>query len=249
MHTYVRSLVLIMFLMIGCSAVVGAHEQEKFRYRYHYVSLDQAILPDGFTSFTGAKIVDSGRVYGTVDDADGCSPAVAVWQDGRVRVLVDGGGATTANDLGTVGGLVWRDCANFVAQAALFRSGGIKLLPPLPNDVFSFVFQLTNTGIAFVSSFDGTGFPYYLHWRGNMKRVDFGPGEVLADPSINNFGVIGGTYVHPGSSRFNPDTRAFRRSPSGVKTLLDPRPTETISWGKRINNHGDVLGYSFSVFL
>ena len=234
-------------LGIACfhAEIAEAGKPAEAKYRYHYVSLDQAELPDGFTSFTGGKVVDSGKVYGTVDDLDGCSPAVAVWQDGRVRVLVDGGEANTANDLGTAGGLVWRDCANFLARAALFRRSGIKLLPPLPNDLFSFVFQLTNSGIAFLSSSSDTDSSFFLYWRGRVLSPNFGPGSVRFTPRVNNFGVIGGTYVQPNSSPFNADTRAFRLGPFGVKTLLDPRPTEPISWGESINNRGDVLGYSF----
>src|SRR5262249_27393828 len=42
------------------------------------------------------------------------------------------------------------------------------------------------------------------------------------------------------------DARAFRFDPStGNATLLDPLPTESLSWGIGINSRGDVLGYSF----
>ena len=109
------------------------------KYRYHYISLDQAELPGGFAFFSPAEVVDSGKVYGTLlrsDDPDGCFPAVGVWQDGRVRRLVDGGTRRPPTASGTIGGTVVRDCAG---KVALFRRGGVKLIPTPPSALFSFV--------------------------------------------------------------------------------------------------------------
>jgi hypothetical protein len=226
-------------------AAATAHAQ----YRYHYVSLDNAMLPDGFAFFDPAEVVDNGKVYRTLlrpDDPDRCFPSVAVWQDGRVRVLVDGGTAGAANNRGTVGGNAVRDCTR---RLALFKKGRVELVPPLPDDLFSFILQLTDAGIAFISSFTSEGAPLFLYRRGHLTPLSLGlnldAGGARAFPRVNNSGMIGGTYVQPGSDPFQSDTRAFRFYPSGSLTLLQPRPTEPISWGEGINNRGDVLGYSF----
>ena len=228
----------------GAQAAAPADAQ----YRYHYVSLDNAMLPDGFAFFNPAKVVDNGKVYGTLlrpDDPDRCFPSVAVWQDGRVRVLVDGGAAGVANNRGTVGGNAVRDCTR---RLALFKKGRVELVPPLPDDLFSFILQLTDSGIAFISSFTSEGAPLYLYRRGHLTPLSLGlnldAGGARAFPRVNNSGMIGGTYVQPGSDPFQSDTRAFRFH-SGTIKLLHPRPTEPISWGEGINDHGDVLGYSF----
>src|SRR5689334_15971501 len=71
------------------SAAAPADEQ----YRYHYISLDQAELPTGYEFFFPSSVIDNGRVYGTAlrtDDPNGCSPSVAVWQNGRVSIVADG---------------------------------------------------------------------------------------------------------------------------------------------------------------
>ena len=99
----------VLALTLGLSAVV-AQAQE---HRYHYVSLDQAPLPSGFTFFLPAAINDSGRVYGTACDATFNVCNIAFYADGAVTVLQAAGGA--------VGGFVVIDPQNFVAQAALFR--------------------------------------------------------------------------------------------------------------------------------
>src|SRR5438034_9311199 len=99
----------VLALTLGLSAVV-AQAQE---HRYHYVSLDQAPLPSGFTFFLPAAINDSGRVYGTACDARFSVCNIAFYADGAVTVLQAAGGA--------VRGFVVIDPQNFVAQAALFR--------------------------------------------------------------------------------------------------------------------------------
>src|SRR4051794_30846922 len=96
---------------LGCMACFHVEKAQAAapadsQYRYHYVSLDQAELPTGFEFFFPGKVVDNGRVYGTAirtNDPDGCSPSVAVWQNGRVSILADGFGGP-ANNSGTVGG-------------------------------------------------------------------------------------------------------------------------------------------------
>src|SRR5207249_8605874 len=99
----------VLALTLGLWALVAQARE----HRYHYVSLDQAPLPSGFTFFLPAAINDSGRVYGTACDATFNVCNIAFYADGAVTVLQAAGGA--------VGGFVVIDPQNFVAQAALFR--------------------------------------------------------------------------------------------------------------------------------
>ena len=204
-------------------------------------------MPEGFAFFSPAEVVDSGKVYGTLlrsDDPDGCFPAVGVWQDGRVRRLVDGGTAQAANSSGTIGGTVVRDCAG---KVALFRRGGVKLIPTPPSALFSFVAQLTDPGVVLVRSLVATGFADELYRRGRVIPLDLGPGNVLHS-SIDRFGGrVAGTYIQPDSGSGSDDTRAFLyRTRSGTMRFLQPRPTEHVSWGLGIYDNGDVLGYSWN---
>lgn len=249
----IRVMQIVMSLV--CAAEIAIHAAwaeagapAHAQYRYHYISVDQAVRPDGFEFFSPAHVVDSGKVYGTLfrsDDPDGCFPAIGVWQEGRVRIVVEGGSAEAANNSGTVGGTVVRECAG---KLALFRRRGAEPIPTPPNAFISFVAQLTDSGIAVISSFilpEGR-FVFELYRRGHALPVDLGPGSVDT-PRVSEFGgIIAGTYVQPGSGLLSDDTRAFRHLTSlGTTTFLQPRPTERASWGQAIHDNGDVLGYSF----
>jgi hypothetical protein len=62
----------LLALLLSLWTVAG-HAQEP---RYRYVSLDQVVLPPGFTSFSPSAIQESGRVYGTLCDST-CSVTAA----------------------------------------------------------------------------------------------------------------------------------------------------------------------------
>jgi hypothetical protein len=211
-------------------------------YHYHYISLDNAELPSGFSSFFPAKVVDGGQVYGTAsraDDPNGCAPSAAVWQKGKVTVL-DDGFVTTANNKGVIAVGLILDCATFKVQAALLNRNSTEFIPPLPGEVFSSVLRLTDSGIALVESYDAdSNLTRYLYRRGHVTSLNLGGSYV------NDSGLVAGTFA-PSGSPFDPGTQAFRyRPPSSTRTLLPPRPTEPISWAQGINKRGDVLGYSF----
>ena len=210
-------------------------------WHFQYVSLDAAI-PEGFDFFDPVSISDSGRIYGTLFGCgpEACSSSVAVYYRGEITALHEGL-ANTANNHRRIGGSVVVDPDLGVTQAALFTERAVELIPPLREDeVASSVRLLTDTGIAFVESFDSNfNLTQYVTRGGKVTPLDFGP-----DPAdqfdINDRALISGT-----SSRQDGD-RAFRYDPSsGSLTLLDPLPTEPDSWGQAINSRGDVLGYSF----
>src|SRR5437867_148202 len=148
----------VLALTLGLWALV-AQAQE---HRYHYVSLDQAPLPSGFTFFFPAAINDSGRVYGTACDATFNVCNIALYADAAVTVLQAAGEAVVVNAGGTVGGFVVIDPQNFVAQGALFRGDEVELIPPQPGEVFGLVIALNDSGTALVESDGALGRRTYV---------------------------------------------------------------------------------------
>jgi hypothetical protein len=227
----------VWFLIISCGFIEAAWADKTPRRSYQYVSLDAA-LPEGFNLFDPVSITNSGRVYGTLCDAENCF--VAVYHRGEITPLEEGF-AATANNRRTVGGAVLSDPDLGTFQAALFKRDEVELIPPLPDEIFASVSLLTDSRIALVESIDSNGnLSRYLTKRGHVTPLNFG--SDFADLlDINNRGTISGSF------RFREDGgRAFRYDPfSGRLTILDPLPTEPESWGLAINKRGDVLGYSF----
>jgi hypothetical protein len=231
---------------VGCCLAWGsAQAVQAEQFRYQYVPLDPTV-PDGFLFFDPVKITNDERVYGNTSacDLDGCVTSVAVYSNGTTTILHEGI-AFDANERGTVGGFVILDPEQFTVQAALFTASEVTLIPPLPNELQSAVFGLTDSGIALVWSVDATTFDqtYYLYEAGNVTPLDFGSG--YAPRGINNRGLIAGTVFGPFGPGPNGTFRAFRFTPASGVTLLEPVPPDPHSWGLGIRSNGDVLGYSF----
>ena len=230
----------------GTAVAAEPGAQQLLRSQYHYVGLDAA-LPAGFDFLGGVVAInDSRSVYGTgyKCGAAGCLPTVLVYRNGTMSIVHDGI-AYSANNDGTVGGSVLTDPDNSIEQAALFADDGtMVLIPRRPGESTSHVRKVTNTGIALVESVDGTTgrTSFYLYLPG--KRVlplRLGKDQILT-LDVNDRGIVGGTIAPVGPA----NDRAFRYYPlSGVRTLLNPLPTEPDSWGMAINSRGEVLGYSF----
>lgn len=222
----------------------GAVQAKELRYRY--VSLDTVVVPSGFAFFLPTAINDSGRVYGFVcDDGASCSqPRIAFYQDGAVTVLPEGGTANVVNDRGVVGGSVLVDAVNFVFKAAIFSDGVVDVIQAQPGDQFGTVIALNNHGAALVES-DGARSTYWLRSDGQTTRLDFGPTITnpifLSGHVLNDHGIIAGIEGNPANG-----ARGFRLDLcTGQSTLLEPVLNDTLAWGLCINDHGDVLGYSF----
>lgn len=242
------ALVISMTTFGGMGSAVAAEPgaQPQPRWRYHYVDLDAVALPAGLEFLDiPAAINDSGSVYVTgYACRPVCLPTVLVYRNGTMSIVHEGI-AYSANNNGTVGGSVFTDPENGIEQAALFPDDGtVVLIPRLPGETTSHVRKVTNTGIALVESVDGTANRSSLYLYLPSKQVlplDLGTDQILF-LDVNDRGIVGGTIAPAGPA----NDRAFRYNPlSGVRTLLEPLPTEPDSWGTAINSRGDVLGYSF----
>jgi hypothetical protein len=224
--------------------VVAAQAEE---FRYHYVSLDNAVPSPSNQFFDPIAINNSGRVYGNLygyGDTN-CGITIAVYADGALTPLQPG--ITYAvNNKGTIGGSVFIDPINCIEQAALFHGNSVELIPPQPGEYTSSVIALNDPGTAVVLSRGANGVTYVLYSKGQTTPLDFGP--TVTNPSvsgINNQGLISGTEgisVIDGAHGFRFDPR------TGNVALFDPVSPDTIAWGVGINNRGNVLGYSFVIY-
>jgi hypothetical protein len=231
----------VLALAIGlCAPAAQAKE-----YRYRYIDLDQATLPDGFLFFDPKAIDKSGqKVYGETYDIASFTPHVAVYENGAITLLQPEitGMVRSVNAGGTIGANVFIDFANFTTQAALFRRGQVQPIPFQPGEFTSSLLDLNDANEALVESTD-TSFNtiHSLYKKGKNTVLNFG----LPFPSrldLNNQSIVSGTTFSPSSRLY----RGFRHDPRSGQTIqLAPLPTEPHAWALGINNRGDVLGYSF----
>ncbi len=217
--------------------------------KYQYAGIFEAVPPEVLL-FDPITLTDNDRIYGAaytefLDEAPFFTTFAAVFKSDVLTVLKGSKGiiATTANKGGTIGGNVITDFENFFSQAALFQKNKIQLIPRLPNEIHSEMIKVNDHGVALISSVDENfNSRLVLYEKGKLTQLDLGPS--ITSPfllSMNNKGVISGTTSIDGIG-----DRGFRFNPrTGLAILLEPLPTETHSWTMGINNHGDVLGYSF----
>jgi hypothetical protein len=211
---------------------------------YTYVSLDNA-TPPGSTFVEYFGVTDSRSVYGTSYTCGdvACIPSVIVYHHAKTIIVQTGAIGYSVSEGGVVGGSVLVDPVNFIEQAAIFDGNTIVLIPRRANELTSHVLKMTDTGIALVESLDATtDLPsFYLYRNGQTTALDLGAAQI-GTPDINGSGMMSGTSF----SSDGLHDRAFRLSrPSNPAQVLNPRPTESESWGQAINERGDVLGYSF----
>jgi hypothetical protein len=208
--------------------VVAAQAEE---FRYHYVSLDNAVPSPSNQFFDPIAINNSSRVYGnlyTCGDTN-CNITIAVYADGALTSLQPGI-TYAANNKGTIGGSVLLDPINDIKQAALFHGNSVELIPPQPGEYTSFVIALNDSGTAIVLSIDTLyRSTYLLYSKGQTTPLDFGP--TVTNPSVsgmNNQGLISGTE---GISLID-GAHGFRFDPrTGNVALFDPVSPDTVAWG------------------
>ncbi len=217
--------------------------------KYHYVGIFETI-PPGFSIFDPIALTNHNRIHGTAftepfDEPPFFTVYAAVFEQGAMTILQGSEGVfvTTVNESGTIGGFVITDFENFSGQAVLFHENEIQLIPRLPGEVDSRVLHINDSGVALVFSHDENfNGNLALYKNGKVIPLDVGPDIPFASfLSMNNHEVISGTTFIAGLG-----FRGFRFDPrTNTVTLLEPLPTEPHSWALDINNHGDVLGYSF----
>jgi hypothetical protein len=216
---------------------------------YHYIGISEGTPPEVLL-FDPIALTNDSRIYGTAyteffDEAPFFTTYAAVFERGALTVLQESKGiiATTANEVGMVGGYVITDFENFFTQAALFRGNEVQLIPRLPGEIHSQVLKINDPGVALIFSQDENfNGKLALYKNGEVTPLDVGPDIPFASSlSMNNQGIISGTTFIDGLG-----SRGFRfDSHTNVVMLLEPLPTEPDSWAMGINNRGDVLGYSF----
>ena len=232
-------------LMLGLLAALTQTSESRESFHYRYVSFAEIELPPGVLFFGPQAIDGRRRVSGTAHALDGelFVPYVATYKQSTVTLLTPGV-VYVANDQGTTAGSVIVDPANFIEQAAIFHGDDVELIPPQPGELASFVTAISDSGVALVTSIDGTSFQQntLLYKNGQTTLLDFG--AMVVDPfflAINSRGTVSGTTSIPGLGN-----RGFTFDAlTGQTTLLEPLPTEPDSWALDINDDGQVLGYSF----
>jgi hypothetical protein len=237
-NTLLRSLLL--FCALSFASYSATAWAAPFRYRY--VSLDNPSMPEGFAgfSFVFATVDRRDRVYGSVcDHAAICYGAV--YEDGALTVIKPRHASPLPFNLfavksrSIVGGTVPDPLDPAGGLAAILRHGEIEVLPVQQGATYSFVFKFTDLG-PIVDSFDVDGNESFTLVRSGITPLDLSQVGGLLFVDANKSGIFAATD-QGGAFRIDPFTN--------TKTRLDPLPSEPSAWAIKINDRGDVLGYSF----
>ncbi len=217
---------------------------KKLKPVYNFVNLNDYTPPPENYFYVPVFVANNGVVYGSgSDDIVSGTDYVVSYKDG-VTTLLQPGSPIAANNRGVVGGLVIQDWENFLGQAALFSEQGSRLIPRIPGEIHSQIEAINDRGTLLIYWLDQDWTPKLdLYKDGKREPLDFGPSVpvVISPLWINNNDIIAGTtHINGlGDRGFKFDTRTKQA------TILAPQPTEPDSWAVDINNHDEVLGYSF----
>ena len=206
---------------------------------FDYVWLDP-ILTNEVAYFSPVNIINDGRIYGDIYDQN-FNNHVGYLKDGAFTIVSEGFFGAV-NNKGLIGGWVMTDQEQWIGQAAIFSSGGIELIPRVPGEIHSQVAMLNDKKTAYVWSINEANQISLAAYRNGMRTpLDFGPSIPIAHSvSMNNRDEIAGITVTEAGFR------GFRYNiNTGKATILEPQPSESDSWALGINNHGDVVGYSY----
>lgn len=231
--------VLLLALVVPTLAQAQNEPTRDAAYRYHFVELAPD-LPAASSAFDPVALTNSRIVYGTGyechEDAP-CIVSILRYANGEFRVLREDAVVHSANELGVLAGSVITDRKTVREQAAVFYPNRVEVIPAEPEEVQSFVTNLTNSGYALVWSYSETTVNVHL-WRGGRKIELPFVGRGVSQLDVNELGLVSGTFAN--------ENRGFRYNPyTSALTLLEPLPSEPISWGVAIGELGSVLGYSF----
>ncbi len=236
-----RSLARLTVVLGACGLACGAAGEVRAagaeQFRYHFEPLDPTV-PQGFSVFHPVKITENGAIYGTALACvpGSCKEFLAVYRNGVTTVL-NKGHAQSANERGTVGGVIYGPP---VDTAEVFEGGTVTLIPHLPGEIVARADDIIDNDTAHVYSV-GYDVVDYLYHNGTVTRLNI-PSDLIWDFAINNRETVAGRMNLPSDDSW----QAFRfRPPTGPMELLAPVEQDTYTQGLAINDAGDVLGYSF----
>lgn len=217
---------------------------KKLKPVYNFVNLNDYTPPPENYFFIPVFVANNGVIYGSGSDTLGFGTDYVVSYKDGVTKLLQPGWPNAANNRGVVGGLVIQDWENYWGQAALFTEQGTRLIPRMPGEIHSEVLAINDRGTVLMYWADQDwNMTVGLYKNEQHIPLDFGPTipVVISPLWINNNDIIAGiTHINGlGDRGFKFDTRTKQA------TILAPQPTEPDSWAVDINNHDEVLGYSF----
>ena len=216
---------------------------KKLKPVYNFVNLNDYTPPPENYFFAPVFVANNGVIYGSGSDKLILGTDYVVSYKDGVTTLLQPGWPNAANNRGVVGGLVIQDWENYLGQAALFSEQGTQLIPRIPGEIHSQIEAINDRGTVLINWFDQDwNSKLDLYKDGKRTPIDFGPSvPVVIALWMNNNDVFAGiTYIDGHGYRgFKFDTRTKQA------TILAPQPTEPDSWALDINNHDEVLGYSF----
>ncbi|MDF3886295.1 hypothetical protein [Cupriavidus basilensis] len=212
---------------------------------YHFVDYGN-VLPPTFLFFEPAGLTFDGRQFGTGWELlpDGVTLVVHVTVlDNSKATFLREGYAKVVNRFGTAAGSMVLDMQAFIEQAAIFRGHAVELIPRQSGEVTSSAIAINDLGDVIVDSLDGSNVHHLVLYRDGKSRplpVNHDLNNVFL-VRINNTGsmILTDVTVSGQGRAYRIDIRTLK------ETVLPPQPTEAQSYAVRINDFGDVLGYSF----
>ena len=209
-----------------------------------YKQVDITAGPANLDGWFPRGLSDHGDVIGQAFDCNEdftiCLQfAVKRRTDGGFTVLEENFLVNDVNSRGDAGGCTTVPGSPFAGQAGIVRANGtLELIPPLPGEMSSCVNNLSDSGVAFVSSTD-PDFETTVYVLDRGRRLPFPVVNVnVAD--INDHAQLAGIQFTTPNRAYRFDARAQ------ATTILQPVAPDPESWGFALNRQGEVLGTSFN---
>jgi len=244
----VVSLIFVALAAGGCAADLsddldesGAAIEAK---KLSYTPIDVSDGPAGLDGWSPVGLTDGGDVYGQAFDCDDefivCTfPLVKRAPNGAFTTLHPNFQISDVDEKGNVGGCTIDDPDTFFGQAAVVKNNGdLERLPKLPGEITSCILRLADDRVAAVNSVnEAFELTTYVFNKGTVT-----PFTLQASiEDINDRGQIVGVISTPGANR------GYRfDAATATTTVLEPIAGDPHTWAQAINEHGEVLGYSFT---
>jgi hypothetical protein len=240
--------VLVTLVLAGCADetsdasddTAAAINAKHLRYKQVDITAGPANLDGWFPR----GLSDHGEVIGQASDCNEdfsvCLQfAVKRRTNGEFTVLEENFLVNDVNSRGDAGGCTTVPGNPFAGQAGIVRANGtLELIPPLPGEMSSCVNNLSDSGVAFVSSTD-PDFETSVYVLDRGQRRPFPVLNVTVN-DINDHAQLAGIQFTNPNRAYRFDARAQ------TTTLLQPVAPDPESWGFALNRQGEVLGTSFN---